>query len=72
MKKISAKAFNSRCLEIIEEIHDSGEPVVITRRGKPVVRIEPMKMQKGNLIGFMKGKIKIVGDIESPIPDWQT
>jgi prevent-host-death family protein len=71
MKKMSAQAFKSHCLEFIERVHQSGEPVLITRRGKPLVRIEPMQVSNGNLLGCLKGKAKIIGDIESPIPDWR-
>jgi hypothetical protein len=29
-----------------------------------------VKRKRYELFGFMAGKMKIVGDIESPIPDW--
>jgi antitoxin (DNA-binding transcriptional repressor) of toxin-antitoxin stability system len=46
--------------------------VVVTKRGKPVVKVVPVDTQPNNLFGFMKGKVKIVGDIESPIPvEWK-
>jgi antitoxin (DNA-binding transcriptional repressor) of toxin-antitoxin stability system len=46
--------------------------VLITKRGKPVARLTPAGRAPG-FIGRLKGIIKIVGDIESPIvppEDW--
>jgi antitoxin (DNA-binding transcriptional repressor) of toxin-antitoxin stability system len=45
----------------------SPEPVVITKRGKPVAKFVPADARKDKFIGSLKGKIKIVGDIESPV-----
>jgi antitoxin (DNA-binding transcriptional repressor) of toxin-antitoxin stability system len=39
----------------------------VTKRGKPVVKIIPIKPEKDDIFGFMAGKFKIVGDIESPV-----
>jgi prevent-host-death family protein len=38
---ISVTQFKQRCLEIIRRVERSGKPVVITRRGKAVARLQP-------------------------------
>jgi prevent-host-death family protein len=68
MKKMPAAVFKARCLTVMKEVDATREPVVITRRGKPVVKVVPVDTPAANLLGFMKGKVEIVGDIESPIP----
>lgn len=52
--------------------HATGEPVIVTKRGKPLVKVVPAESEQNNVFGFMTGKVKIVGDIESPIPvEWE-
>ena len=66
MKTISVSELRARCLAVVDEVHSTREPVLITKRGKPVARLVPAgRPQK--FIGRLKGVIKIVGDIESPI-----
>lgn len=60
--------FKARCLRVIEEVQATGEPVVITKRGAPVVKVAPLTSGAGeDVFGFMAGEFKIVGDIESPV-----
>jgi len=67
MRQIRASVFKARCLKIMNKIQSTGEPVVITTRGVPVVKIVPAEPQHSDRFGFMIGEFKIVGDIESPI-----
>lgn len=39
MKKISAVRFKATCLELIDRVAETGEPVVITKRGKVLARL---------------------------------
>jgi len=66
MKTISASAFRARCFAILELVHATREPVVITKRGKPIARLVPAG-RPPKFIGRLQGIFKIVGDIESPI-----
>jgi len=68
IKQIPAGAFKARCLAIMKRVQMTGEPVIVTKRGAPVVKVIPMESEKNDIFGFMAGKVKIVGDIESPIP----
>lgn len=42
MKKMSISEFKVKCIAVLREAQRTGEPVVITRRGRPVARIEPI------------------------------
>jgi prevent-host-death family protein len=66
MKQIRASAFKARCLAIMDKIQSTGEPVIVTKRGAPVVKVIPVQATDGELFGFMAGKFKVIGDIESP------
>lgn len=73
MKQMRASAFKARCLSVMDKIQATGEPVIVTKRGKPVVKVIPVESEKDDIFGFMAGEVKIVGDIESPVvppEDW--
>jgi prevent-host-death family protein len=39
MKSISASQFKARCLALLDEVAATGQPIVVTKRGKPVARV---------------------------------
>lgn len=67
MKEIRASVFKARCLAIMDKIQSTGEPVIVTKLGSPVVNVVPVQATDGELFGFMAGKFKVIGDIESPL-----
>ena len=67
MKKMAAGAFKAHCLKVMDEVQKKRETIVITKHGRPVVKIVPADQDKDEIYGFLKGKVKIVGDIVSPI-----
>jgi prevent-host-death family protein len=74
MKQIPAGEFKAQCLAIMDQVLQSGEPVLITKHGKPVVKLVPAEKQVDEIFGYMAGKVKIVGDIVGPVTpldDWE-
>jgi prevent-host-death family protein len=74
MRKIGAGEFKARCLTLMEDVRSTREPLLITKRGKPVAKLVPADHEKDDFIGRLKGIMKIVGDIESPVvppEDWE-
>lgn len=72
MKQIPAGTFKAHCLAVMKRVQATGESVIVTKRGTPVVKLVPVQSEKDDIFGFMVGKVKIVGDIESPIPvEWE-
>lgn len=67
MKKMAAGAFKVHCLKVMDEVQKKRETIIITKHGKPVVKIVPAGQDTDEIYGFLKGKVKIVGDIVSPI-----
>ncbi len=41
MKTINASELKARLLAILDEVHETGEPVLVLKRGRPVARLEP-------------------------------
>lgn len=72
MKHVKASEFKAKCLKLMDEVAETGETIVITKRGKPVAELVPAKQRPKSLIGLHKGQIKILGDIIEPIDvEWE-
>lgn len=65
MKKIAAASFKTHCLKVMEDVRTTREPVLITRRGRPVAKLVPA--DTSDFIGRLEGVVRIVGDIESSV-----
>jgi prevent-host-death family protein len=68
MKHIAAAKFKEQCLSLLDEVDPDG--IVITKRGKPVAKLIPFASDSANLIGSLKGKLEIKGEIFSTGLDW--
>ena len=66
LRQIAASEFKARCLAIMDEVNDTGRPLVVTKRGEPSITIFPArsgrKKKKDDFFGRLKGIVKIVGD----------
>lgn len=74
MKAMAAGEFKAKCLAVMDQVSESGEPVLITKHGKPVAKLVPAESKGDDIFGYMAGKVKIVGDIVEPIiplEDWE-
>jgi len=77
-RTMAAGQFKTHCLSVIDEVYNKHEEVIITKYGKPMARLIPLERMKeapDEIFGFMRGKIKILGDIVSPvdsIEDWDS
>lgn len=68
-KVIPAAEFKAKCLRILDELEPQG--ILITKRGKAIARVLPATtVDNKSLIGSMKGKIQIKGDIFSTGVSW--
>ena len=67
MKSMAAGKFKAHCLQVMEHVRTTGEPLVITKRGHPVAKLVPAESENETFLGRLKGAIKITGDIEAPI-----
>jgi prevent-host-death family protein len=68
-RKINAAAFKARCLALIDEVAETGQPITVTKRGKAKVQIVAVREKPKTLIGALKGSFEIVGDITGPVFD---
>lgn len=68
IQSISVSQFKAQCLSVLDNIAPEG--FVITRRGKPIARVVPEGSTCAPLIGSMKGKLMVKGDILSSGVRW--
>jgi prevent-host-death family protein len=75
MRKMPAGEFKAQCLAVMDEVQQTGVPVLITKHGKPVAKLVPAPDPADDVFGYMAGKVKIVGDIVGPVTplkDWES
>lgn len=79
-RMIGAAEFKTHCLRILDEVERTGEPVTITKRGRPVVEVKPVAPEKLERdqsrlkFGFMKGAVLLPTDdvdLSALDPDWE-
>lgn len=72
MREIKASEFKAKCLALIDEVAETGEAIIITKRGKVVARLsrEPGAKSMQSLFGCMKGMIEIVDPDDDLLSAW--
>jgi len=66
-RTMSAAEFKAKCLQAMEQVAATGEPIIVTKRGKPVAQLAPVSRKPKTLRGFLKGRVKTRKDIVSPV-----
>lgn len=68
MKSISKSKLKAQLLEFLRLVESEGEEIVVTDRGKPVVKISkyPQPLSTEELFGEMRGKVKYFEDLTTP------
>jgi prevent-host-death family protein len=64
---IPAGEFKAKCLKLLDQVAENRQPLIITKRGKPVAELVPIKPKEQALFGAMKGSVLYMGDIISPL-----
>lgn len=70
-RTIGAAEFKASCLRLINEMNRDREPVVITRRGKPVAVLSPVEEPEKprSIFGALRGSVLRYDDPFSPAAD---
>jgi prevent-host-death family protein len=69
MKTMPAGQFKARCLKVMDDVQATREPVVITKKGRPVAKLVPAEGPLDDFLGKLSGVMKIVGDITAPLEE---
>ena len=64
MKTILVSEFKAKCIGLLKQVQKTKKPLVVTLRGKPLARVEPIVQPKKRVrLGALKGWMEIKGDI---------
>lgn len=67
VKTIAAGEFKQTCLRLLDEVGVSGEPIVITKRGKAVAQLMPVGQgHQADWAGALRDRGSIRGDLVAP------
>jgi prevent-host-death family protein len=72
VKTVAAAEFKATCLRLIDEMNEDGQPITITKRGKPVAVLTPVVenvAEKKGIVGLMKGSVLRYDDPFAPALD---
>ena len=61
---IGAAEFKARCLQIIDQVKETGTEVIITTHGHPVAKLVPIRAQvsRSPLVGSCMGSLVILAE----------
>jgi prevent-host-death family protein len=67
--KLAASEFKARCLALLDRVHERGETVTITKRGRVVARLVPAGDTDERPWLRLRGSAKWTGDPFAPVVD---
>lgn len=68
MKQVAAAKFKEQCLALLDAVDEDG--IVITKHGRPVAKLIPFSADSAGLIGALKDKITLKGELRSTGVEW--
>lgn len=61
---MAAGVFKAECLAVLDRVAATGESVVVTKRGRPVAEVVPIRPKT---VRPLRGSVKTHGDLIRPI-----
>ena len=74
VEEMQISKFKATCLAVLARVGKTGNPILVTRFGKPVAQIVPPPDRSGSWLGAMRGRGRIHGDLVAPaseLADWE-
>lgn len=68
MEKVSISTFKATCLELLKKVQRTGQPLLVTLRGKPIAEVVPARHATSarGWLDSARGTGEIVDDIVGP------
>lgn len=74
MKKVAVSQAKARLLSLVDEVAKTGESIIVTKRGMPLVKMVKFRPEKPKpFIGRLVGIVEVSGDLLEPAvrpEDW--
>ena len=72
MAEMKASEFKAKCLRVIDEVAAGGDELIVTKNGKPLVKMVPYRPKRSSLWGSYAGRIEMHDDLVDPIEvEWE-
>ncbi len=74
MKTMLVSEFKAKCIAVLKGVQQSGEPIVVTLRGRPLARVEGVRDPSvGKQLGTLRGAMRIRRDLvrSDTSGDWE-
>ena len=74
MKSMPISEYKSKCIAVLKDAQRSGKGLIVTWRGHPLARVEPITTHPGKRkLGVYRGRMTIKGDIvrADTSADWE-
>ncbi len=62
---VPVATFKAKCAERLDTVHETGQPLVVTKYGRPFVQVVPCDGFTADPIGFMQGTVVMAGNLVS-------
>lgn len=71
METVTITELRAKCYAILRRVEETGQPVVVTRRGKALGQIAPTRDEtvRESTFGCMTGTAGILGDLVKPVSE---
>lgn len=69
MEQISKTKFKAHALEVLRDIEQSGQPRIITDRGRPTLEIRKLRQQEIDPLELLKGTVVKYEAATAPVAD---
>jgi prevent-host-death family protein len=64
-RRIPAGEFKAKCLALLNEVAETGRSFVVTKRGRPVARVSPVKaLAPRSLLGSVLKELDLITPIQ--------
>jgi prevent-host-death family protein len=75
MESVLISEFKAKCIQLLKRVNETGRPLLVTLRGKPIARVEPVRTSPKEQIqlGAMRDTIELRTDIvhTDTTSDWE-
>jgi len=75
MESVLISEFKAKCIQLLKMVNETGRPLLVTLRGKPLARVEPVAASPEHQVqlGAMRGTLEIKTEIvhTETTSDWE-
>ena len=68
-RRVDLSTFARSHQELLRQVEETRESLLVTRRGRPMVEIVPAPLDDDQLRTRLRGQVKSMGDVVSPIDE---